>query len=350
MLLSATFTEEVAMALMKRRDLFKAATMALGCIRGSRAAVDTSHQINTVLGPVPPADLGRTLIHEHILADMVGANAIGPGRYDGGQVRSIVLPHLKQLRSQGCGTLVDCTPAYQGRDPELLARLSQSSGLHILTNTGLYGAMGGKYIPDFAFSATAEELATRWTGEFQTGIRARGIRPALIKVGVDAGPLSKINSKLVSAAALTHLRTGLVIASHTGDGLAAMAQLNLLKSHGVSPAAFIWMHAQDEKDRSFHRKAAEAGAWIEFDGISSETVDQNIGLIQEARRAGYLRRVLISQDAVGFHMGQKRGGYCPGYTFMFSEFLPQLRKSGVTENETRVLTVENPQQALTPSI
>jgi phosphotriesterase-related protein len=350
MLLSATFTEEVAMALMKRRDLFKAATMALGCIRGSRAAVDTSHQINTVLGPVPPADLGRTLIHEHILADMVGANAIGPGRYDGGQVRSIVLPHLKQLRSQGCGTLVDCTPAYQGRDPELLARLSQSSGLHILTNTGLYGAMGGKYIPDFAFSATAEELATRWTGEFQTGIRARGIRPALIKVGVDAGPLSKINSKLVSAAALTHLRTGLVIASHTGDGLAAMAQLNLLKSHGVSPAAFIWMHAQDEKDRSFHRKAAEAGAWIEFDGISSETVDQNIGLIQEARRAGYLRRVLISQDAVGFHVGQERGGYCPGYVFMFSEFLPQLRKSGVTENETRVLTVENPQQALTPSI
>jgi predicted metal-dependent phosphotriesterase family hydrolase len=53
---------------------------------------------------------------------------------------------------------------------------------------------------------------------------------------------------------------------------------------------------------------------------------------------------------VGFHVGQERGGYSPGYTFVFSEFLPQLRKSGVTENETRVLTVENPQRALTPSI
>ena len=337
------------MVLMKRRDLLKAAAVALGTIPESRAAADTSHQINTVLGPVPPADLGRTLMHEHILTDIVGADRIAPGRFDGEEVGSVVLPPLKQLRSQGCRTFVDCTPAYQGRDPGLLARLAQLSGLHILTNTGFYGAAGGKYIPEFAFSATAEDLAARWTGEFHAGIPPAGIRPALIKVGVDAGPLSKMNGKLLSAAALTHLRTGMAIASHTGDGFAAMAQLSLLKSHGVSPAAFIWAHAQDERDRSFHGKAAEAGAWIEFDGISLETVDENIGLIREAKRAGYLRRVLISQDAVGFHVGERRGGYCPGYTFLFSDFLPQLRKSGIDENETRMLTVENPRRALAQS-
>jgi phosphotriesterase-related protein len=332
---------------MKRRDLLKAAAMALGSIRESRAAADTNRQINTVLGPIPPSDLGPTLIHEHVLVDIVGAGRIAPGRYDGGEVAGVVLPHLKQLRSQGCRTFVDCTPAYLGRDPALLARLAQSSGLHILTNTGFYGAAGGKYVPEFAFSATAEDLAARWTGEFEAGIPPTGIRPALIKVGVDAGPLSKMNGKLISAAALTHLRTGMAIASHTGDGLAAMAQLNLLKSHGVSPAAFIWVHAQDEKDRSFHRKAAEAGAWIGFDGISSQTVDQNIDLIRETRRAGYLGRVLISQDVVGFHVGEERGGYCPGYTFLFSGFLPQLRKSGFDEAETRMLTIENPRRALT---
>jgi phosphotriesterase-related protein len=334
---------------MKRRDLLKAAALALGSVRESRAAADTNRQINTVLGPIPPSDLGPTLTHEHVLVDIVGAGRIASGRYDGGEVFSIVLPHLKQLRSQGCRTFVDCTPAYLGRDPALLARLAQSSGLHILTNTGFYGAAGGKYVPEFAFSATAEDLAARWTGEFEAGIPPTGIRPALIKIGVDAGPLSKMNGKLVSAAALTHLRTGMVIASHTGDGLAAMAQMNLLKSHGVSPAAFIWVHAQDEKDRSFHRKAAEAGAWIGFDGISSQTVDQNIDLIRETRRAGYLGRVLISQDVVGFHVGEEQGGYCPGYTFLFSGFLPQLRKSGLDEAETRMLTIENPRRALTRS-
>jgi len=162
-------------------------------------------------------------------------------------------------------------------------------------------------------------------------------------------PALEDQQKLVSAAALTHLRTGLVIASHTGDGIAAMAQLNLLKSHGVSPSAFIWMHAQDEKDRSLHRRAAETGAWIEFDGISSDTVDQNISLIQETRRAGYLRHVLISQDAVGFHVGEQRGGYCPGYTFLFSEFLSRLREGGIPESEIRALTIDNPRRALTQS-
>jgi phosphotriesterase-related protein len=138
------------MVLMKRRDLFKAASIALGTILESRAAADPSHQVNTVLGRVPPADLGPTLMHEHVIKDIVGADKTGPGRYDGGEVRSVVLPYLKQLRSQGCRTFVDCTPAYQGRDPDLLARLAQSSGLHILTNTGLYGVAGGRYIPEFA--------------------------------------------------------------------------------------------------------------------------------------------------------------------------------------------------------
>ncbi|HUK54549.1 MAG TPA: phosphotriesterase, partial [Candidatus Binatia bacterium] len=114
------------------------------------------------------------------------------------------------------------------------------------------------------------------------------------------------------------------------------------------PAAFVWAHAQDEKNRTFHLQAAESGAWVEFDGISPETVDENISLIREARRAGYLRRVLISQDAAGFHVGQQRGGYSPGFSFLFSEFLPQLRTSGFNEREIAVLMVDNPRSALTP--
>jgi len=130
----------------------------------------------------------------------------------------IVLPHLKSARALGGRTLVECTPAYMGRDPGLLAQLSQASGLQIITNVGFYGAAGGKYVPRFAYSETAKEIAARWIGEFRNGIPPTGIRPGFIKIGVDAGPLSEINAKLVSAAAITHLQTGLVIASHTGDG------------------------------------------------------------------------------------------------------------------------------------
>jgi predicted metal-dependent phosphotriesterase family hydrolase len=301
---------------MSRRSFFKISATTIGAIQvGPFASADGTPEINTVLGPIPAGNLGRTLVHEHVLVDFVGADMIAPGRYDAQEVFRIALPHLKSARALGCETLVDCTPAYLGRDPGLLAQLSQASGLQIITNTGFYGAAGGKYVPRFTYSETAKEIAARWVREFRDGIPPAGIRPGLIKIGVDAGPWSEINAKLVSAAALTHLQTGLVIGSHTGDGLAAVAQLSLLKQHAVPPSAFIWVHAQDEKNTSLHRRAAEEGAWIEFDGISEEGLSQNVASVVEMKQAGYLQHVLISQDAGWYHV-RERGREFPRLRFI----------------------------------
>ena len=302
--------------------------------------------VNTVLGPIPATRLGQTLMHEHILVDFIGAERIAPGRYDAEEVFQIALPHLRKLKAAGCTTLVECTPAYLGRDPGLLALLARGSGLHLITNTGFYGAAGGKYVPRFAYSETAEELAERWSAEFEKGIAPSGIRPGIIKIGVDSGPLSEIDTKLVTASALTHLRTGLAIASHTGDGVAAMAQLAVLAQRGVSPSAFIWVHAQNEKDTSFHRRAATMGAWVEFDGIAAANLEKHLALAAGMKRANLLDRMLISQDAGWYHVGEPRGGDFRGYTFLFSDFLPALRKAGFDEQEVRKLLVENPRRAL----
>ena len=58
--------------------------------------------------------------------------------YDRGEVIRIMLPYLMQLAAAGCRTLTECTPEFLGRDPYLLAELSELSGLHIITNTGYY--------------------------------------------------------------------------------------------------------------------------------------------------------------------------------------------------------------------
>ena len=135
-------------------------------VRASSAEADVPQQINTVLGSIPATGLGQTLMHEHILTDFIGADRVGPGRYDAQDVIRVALPHLQTAKSLGCSTLVECTPAYMGRDPGLLAALSKASGLHILTNTGFYGAAADRYVPRFAYAQTAEALATRWTREF----------------------------------------------------------------------------------------------------------------------------------------------------------------------------------------
>jgi len=76
-----------------------------------------------------------------------------------------VVPYLLKIKKLGYKTLVECTPAYLGRDPELMKILSEKSGIQIITNTGYYSAVGGKFIPEHGFAETAEQLAARWIDE-----------------------------------------------------------------------------------------------------------------------------------------------------------------------------------------
>src|SRR5262249_9217242 len=169
---------------MDRRKFLELATAGSGILplSGLWTRVRHGHAV-TALGPIAPEQLGRTLIHEHVLVDFIGADAIRPGRYDSEEVFLKALPHLQQVKSAGCDPLVDCTPAYIGRDPGLLRRLSQASGLQIVTNTGLYGAAQNKYVPRYAYMETARQLAARWVKEFEDGIPPSGVRPGIIKIG-----------------------------------------------------------------------------------------------------------------------------------------------------------------------
>lgn len=301
----------------------------------------------TVTGVIDAQQLGLTLLHEHVLVDFSGADKISRARYDAAEVFQTALPHLKRVRALGCRAFVDCTPNYLGRAAALLQRLARASGLRIITNTGYYGARNHLFLPAHVAAETPEQLAARWVKEFKHGIDGTTIKPGFIKIGVDAGPLSALNTKIVSAAALTHLQTGLTIGGHTGDGAAAMAQLDLLERHGVSPQAFIWIHAQSERNTHLHIEAARRGCWVEFDGINTGSVERHVALVQAMRAAGLLHRVLLSQDAGWYHVGEAGGGNYRGYDLLLTAFVPALKTAGFSETEIKQLLVGNPQQVLT---
>jgi predicted metal-dependent phosphotriesterase family hydrolase len=321
-----------------------AAVVAFPRVRSVTAQV---RAVETVAGTVPSDRLGVTLVHEHVLVDFIGASEVSPSRYNRDTVFRKALPFLRQAHSLGCRTLVECTPAYLGRDPLLLKRLSDATGLNILTNTGYYGAANDKFVPAHAFNETAEQLAARWIAEARNGIAGTGIKPAFMKIGVDSGPLSDIDSKLVAAAARTHLVVGLPVWSHTGDGAAALAQVALFKREGMPLHAFVWVHAQNERDPAVHQRVAEEGAWISFDGISPDNVDHYVDLVVTMRAAECLDRVLVSHDAGWYHVGEPNGGMYRPYDTLFTAFLPRLRARGFSEAQIQQLLIENPRRALT---
>jgi phosphotriesterase-related protein len=55
--------------------------------------------------------------------------------------------------------------------------------------------------------------------------------------------------------------------------------------------------------------------------------------------------VLLSQDAGWYRPGEPNGGLYRGYSLFFTDFLPMLRETGVTDEEIRLLTVDNPAKA-----
>ena len=311
----------------------------------SHCSTEKDGIIMTVNGPVSSKEMGVSLIHEHILVDFIGADSITDKRWDKSKVIDKSLPFLKQIKDLGCQTFIECTPEYLGRDPLLLKSLSDSSGLNILTNTGYYGAVNNKYIPQHAFIETADQLAARWIMEWENGIGSTGIKPGFIKIGVEKGNLTELHKKLVTAAARTHLKTGLKIASHTGPAIPAFEQIEILQNEGVAPEAFIWVHAQSEKDPDNHVKAARMGVWIGLDGLNDNNLADYVRMIKNLRDNNLLNKILLSHDAGWYRPGEENGGEYRGYTTLFEKLIPALRNAQFSEKEIKQLLVINPAKA-----
>lgn len=307
--------------------------------------------VMTVRGPVSTERTGQWLAHEHVLVDWIGADSTGSHRWDKDSVIMRVLPFMNEISQLGVTIFADCSPAFLGRDPVLLRELSEKSDIHILTNTGYYGAVDNRFIPGFAWEETAEEIAARWTDEYENGIENTGVKPGFIKIGVkEEGSLSDLHRKLITAAAITHKETGLPVKSHTGGDIPAFEQIEVLRQEGVSASAFMWTHAQNGSLEK-QIEAAGKGAWISLDGvnISSDADGGNgkwyAGRLKELKEAGVLGQVLISHDAGWYDAGEVNGGDFRGYSDINSYLIPMLLEEGFTSEEINQLISENPSRA-----
>jgi phosphotriesterase-related protein len=312
---------------------------------GSRGLLNLP-KVRTVTGLVDAGALGWTLTHEHVLVDFIGAERTGYHRWDRAEVVDVVLPRLLEAKARGVRTLVECTPAYIGRDPVLLRELSERAEMYLITNTGYYGAAGNKFLPGHAYTGSADQLAERWIRETERGIEGTGIRPGFIKIGVAPGPLSPLHGKLVRAAARAQRATGLTIASHTGPAEAAFAQMDVLEDEGVALENFIWVHAQNEPDEERILSGARRGAWVSLDHVNAKDVGRYAGLVERFVEAGLLNRLLLSHDAGWYRPGEPGGGKFRPYTDLFDHLLPALAARGWEREATdRILRV-NPGRAL----
>jgi phosphotriesterase-related protein len=295
----------------------------------------------SVSGPVEFPLPGVFLPHEHIMS-VFGRERSRRVTYDEERLVTAVVPYLRGLESLGCAAIADCTSPWIGRRADLLRRISHESGIAILTNTGYYGAAGGRYLPEGIEMLGVDEIADAWVMEWEEGIDGTGIRPGFIKTGVDGNGLSRIDRTLLTAAARTHLRTGLLIQTHTGDNPPAAREiLAILDAEGVHPGAWVWVHAHLVRDQQQLVRAAREGAWISLDGIHPERDAATLATLTLMKAEKLLDRVLLSHDGNAFTADGSRRPFEHLLTGFRAKFLAE----GFTEAEFSLLTETSPRRA-----
>lgn len=312
--------------------------------------------IQTVNGKINGKVIRGVLPHEHIVTNFSGANKILENPTETTAAIRRIMPHLDSLKAQGVNTLFECTPRYIGRDVALLKLLSDKAGINIITNTGWYAAVDKKYLPAEAFRWSEDEIAQHWMNEFLKGIGDTGIKPGFIKLGVGDGRLDTIEAKLLRAAIQVSHSTGLTIAVHTGDGIAAKDELAIAIEKGLKPGKLIWVHAQNGTDAE-REELAKQGVWISLDGISETTIQNYLKQITYLKRNKLTSRLLISHDdgwsvLTNGTYGElelfKNGNSSP-YQTINKRLIPLLLADGFTHKEINRIMHKNPAKALSLS-
>jgi len=304
-------------------------------------------RIQTIKGPVDIDSLGLILPHEHLFTDLRGPSVADYAQGEPSAVVQAVSPYLAEAYAAGATALVECSTVGVGRNLSILRSLADATPIHIVAPTGVYR---DAFIPASLREVSEDYLADLWTKELTEGIEDTSIRAGFIKLAVsDDGPTA-LEIRNLKAAAKASQRTGAAVASHTIGGRAAKEEMNVLEDAGLDLRRFVWIHAQTEPDISALEEAARRGAYVELDSVGAphqsqaELLETTAALIE----AGYADHLLLSHDAGWYNParadGLPEGGY-RGYTALTKDFLPALLERGISKEQARLITVDNPARA-----
>ncbi|MFD8227946.1 phosphotriesterase [Streptomyces massasporeus] len=293
--------------------------------------------VRTVLGDVPPADLGVCDAHDHLF--------FGSPRLPGQELRSMpaARAELEAFREQGGGTVVQWTPYGLGRRAADLPPLSRETGVHVVAATGLHQAV---HYDEDTLAGLRCRLAEVFVSELTVGIGPSGVRAGLVKVAGGFHALDAHARWTMTAAAEAHRATGATITVHLEMGTGALDVLDLLCGElGVPPHRVVLGHLNRSPDLVVHRQAAESGCYLAFDGpsLTHHATDWRMPeAVRALAEAGFGDRVLLGADTTTAAARSVDGG--PGMPYLLRRVRPRLVHAVGEELVGRILT-ENPGRA-----
>ncbi len=317
-----------------------------------------SNTVNTVLGPVPAAELGVVSVHEALLSVVPGAEHAYDITFDRAETFETLAAKLNDFKAHGGGTIVDSTGMFHGRDVRLYETLARATGVHIVASTGQgpEDMLGGYFLTPQTNPPTpwpAEKFADLFTKEVTEGmvvprVERRGAAGLVATAATRTG-MTATDESLFRGAARTALATGVPVSIRYGKD--ALHDLDVVLDEKL-PADRVVVGGLDRKDAvaaGTPLEVARRGAYVALDHVGTQDEDhvtdaERIALVMELAEAGLTGRVLLSAGATGVAKGHP-GNELP-YSHVLSDFVPLLKDKGLGEDDVRRIVVGNPRDLL----
>lgn len=284
--------------------------------------------IRTMLGDIAPQELGFTYSHEHIVCrppHWVERNETDLILDDPEKGRQ----EVELFRKAGGQSIVDATAVDYGRDPAAVRDISRATGVHIVGTAGFNkGFLWDAKIPgqertfeDWIANTSVDDLARFVIDEVEHGMNGTDVRGGQVKFGTGYNSITPLEEKTIRAVCRAHLETGAPMHAHTEAGTMALEQIEILRQEGVDLRYISFGHMDRNPDHWMHRKVAETGAYLCFDGIAKVKYNPEstrIDCILALAKAGHQKQILVSGDTA------RRSYY---YSYEYAVGLPYIKQT-----------------------
>ena len=309
--------------------------------------------VETVRGPVELAELGQTLMHEHVFvldpeALQNYGHVWGASYWDEDAGVADAVAKLQRLRDAGIQTIVDPTVPGLGRYIPRIQRVNAEVDLNIVVATGIYAFLE---LPMFLAYRSDDAIVELFVREIREGIDDTGVKAAFLKCAVEEHGIIADVPRILSVVAAASIETGAPVMVHTNArAKTGLLALDALTKAGLPPERIVIAHMGDSNDLDYIRAIADTGASIGCDRFNIEHFNPDANRIETLTALlaeGYADRVHLGHDAACFFDFMFSNPYFADehadYLHISTKILPALLAAGATEEQIDQMLIGNVQ-------
>jgi phosphotriesterase-related protein len=314
--------------------------------------------VNTVRAKIDSAQLGVTLMHEHVfvLSTEVMQNFPEPWGDEEKRIADAVA-RLNELKSRGVDSIVDLTVIGLGRYIPRIQRVAAQTELNILVATGVYTYNDVPFYFHYVGPGTVlggpELMVDMFVRDIEEGIADTGVKAAILKCATDVQGVTPGVERVLRAVAQAHRRTGVPISTHThAPTERGLEQQRIFQEEGVDLSRVIIGHSGDTTDIKYLEKLIANGSYIGMDRFGIDVLlpfEDRVNTVARMCELGHAGSMVLSQDASCFMDALPEAAVpvmLPNwhYLHIHNDVIPALRQRGVTNDQINAMLVDNPRK------